>query len=170
LRSLPISGLVLWTSLLLAGACPAQDAPEVTELDPGIERSEIPESETLTGPLAVFVAIEEAWSAEDSEALVEILDPEEKVTIAFEAGGPLGGYFNRDQAFFLFKDMFTYSRTDRFEFQRYWNLESDGRSPYAVALREIRMTDGVEYADQVYISLRLRGEAWYIGEIRSITQ
>ncbi len=170
LRSLPIPCLALLTSFLLPGACPAQDAPEVTELDPGIERSEIPESETLTGPLAVFAAIEEAWSEEDPEALVEILDPEEKVTIAFETGCPLGGYFNRDQAFFLLKDMFTYSRTDRFEFQRYWNLDSDGRSPYAVALREIRMTDGVEHADQVYISLRLRGEAWYIGEIRSINQ
>ncbi len=138
------------------------------DLDSGIERSEIPESETRTGPLAVFAVVEEAWAAEDVEALLELLDPEEKVRLSFERGGPRGGYFNRDQAFFLLTDMFEFIRTDRFEFEKFWNLDSEGRFPYAVAVREFRMNDGVSHEDRVYLSLRMRDGAWYVGEIRSI--
>jgi hypothetical protein len=161
--------LALALALLLPAAAAAADPPEAgSTLDPGIERSEIPPHQELTGPLAVFAAIEEAWAAEDPDALVEILDPEEKVSFSFTKGGPRGGYFNRDQAYYLLKDMFTYTCTDRFEFSKYWNLDSDGRSPYAVAAREFEMNDGVPHVDEVYISLRKRGEAWYIGEIRSL--
>jgi hypothetical protein len=37
-----------------------------------------------------------------------------------------------------------------------------------VAVHEFRMNDGATHTDQVYLSLRLRGETWYVGEIRSI--
>jgi hypothetical protein len=64
--------------------------------------------------------------------------------------------------------MFVYARTDRFEFEKYWNLDAEGRSPYAVAVREFRLNDGARHEDRVYLSLRRRGDAWWVGEIRTI--
>jgi hypothetical protein len=143
-------------------------ADEPSELDPGIPRAEIPQVDAPTGPLAVFAEIERVWVECDPEALTALLDPVEKVSLSFTDGGPRGGYFNRDQAFFLLKDLLEFNRTDRFEFQKYWNLQSEGRAPYAVAVREFRMNDGARHTDQVYISLRRRGDDWFVGEIRSI--
>ena len=139
-----------------------------SDLDPGLLRSEIPREKAKAGPLAIFAAVEKAWQEEDARALVETLDPKEKVGLSFTNAGPRGGYFNRDQAFFLLKDLLEFTRTERFEFQKYWNLDSEGRSPYAVAIREFRMNDGTPHTDRVYISLRKREGAWYVGEIRSI--
>jgi hypothetical protein len=138
------------------------------ELSSGISREELAPSPDAAGPLSVFASVEKAWAAGDADALVQLLDPEEKVRIAFAKGGPCGGYFNRDQAYFLLKDMLEFTKTDRFTFQKYWNLDSSGKSPYAVAIREFRMNDGAAHADQVYISLRRRGDQWVVGEIRSL--
>ena len=138
-----------------------------SELDPGVTRSELP-SGVAGGPLAVFAAVEKAWSEEDADALVALLDPEDRVRISMATAGPRGGWFNRDQGFYLLKDMFAFTDTVRFEFERYWNLDSRGRSPYAVAVRELDGSEGGPRTDRVYISLRRRDGAWYIGEIRSI--
>jgi hypothetical protein len=154
--------------LALATASAAPGAAQDSDLDRGIERSELPERVSGSGPLSVFAAFEEAWADGDAKTLVEILDPEGKVSLSFAGGGPRGGWFNRDQAYFLLKDLFEYTRTDRFEFQKYWNLESEGRSPYAVAIREFRMNDEAVHTDDVYVSLRKRGSEWWVGEIRSI--
>jgi hypothetical protein len=154
--------------LVLLLAAPAAAQEPVSDLDPGIERDELPEGWHPTGPLAVFAAIEEAWSDGDVDILVSLLDPEEKVGLSFSKGGPRGGWFNRDQAYFLLKDLLEFSRTEKFAFEKYWNLESNGRSPYAVAVHEFRMNDGATHTDQVYISLRQRDDTWYVGEIRSL--
>ncbi len=148
----------------------AADAPEDSpaDLDPGVARSELPDRPPGAGALRVFADVEAAWTAEDPEALVGLLDPEEKVRLAFERGGPRGGWFNRDQAYYLLKDMFEFLRTDQFRFERYWNLEANGRSPYAVAVREFRMSDGVPRTDQVFISLTKRDGAWTVAEIRTV--
>lgn len=138
-------------------------------LDPGVARAELP-AEAPPGPLAVFAAVEKAWAGEDVPAMVSLLDPDGKVRIAMASAGPRGGWFNRDQAYFLIKDMFEFTTTERFEFERYWNLDSSGRSPYAVAVRELRMEEGSSHTDRVYISLRKRGDDWYVAEIRSIDQ
>ncbi|MBZ0268228.1 hypothetical protein K8I85_08730 [bacterium] len=144
-------------------------APDVDRsLDPGVERSELGTADAPDGPLATFARFEAAWAEADVDALVELLDPQEKIRLSFTKGGPRGGYFNRDQAFFLLKDMFVFAKTDRFEFEKYWNLDSEGRSPYAVAVREYHLNDGVPREDRVYLSLRRRGDAWWVGEIRSI--
>jgi len=169
-EGVPLASRVLAACLVLlafgpASASPGGD-PDSSELDSGVARGEVPE--TPGGPLAVFAAVELAWMESGADALIELLDPEERVSLAFVSGGPRGGWFNRDQAYFLLKDMFEFSSTDRFEFRRYWNLDSQGRSPYAVAERGFRMNDGALHEDQVYISLRRRGDLWYIGEIRSI--
>lgn len=165
-------GIALWLALAwLGGPAPAIAEDPVpagdAELDPGVARDELPLG-TPGGPLAVFAAVEAAWAAEDADALVALLDPEDRVRIAMATAGPRGGWFNRDQAYFLVKDMFAFTDTDRFEFERYWNLDSRGRSPYAVAVRELDGTDAGPRTDRVYISLRKRGSAWFIGEIRSI--
>jgi hypothetical protein len=138
-----------------------------TELDPGIARAELPAG-IPKGPLAVFAAVEKAWAEEDVDAFVRLLDPDGRVHIAMARGGPRGGWFNRDQAYYLIKDMFEFTTTERFEFERYWNLDSSGRSPYAVAVRQLRTDEGGSRADRVYISLRKHGTDWYVGEIRSI--
>lgn len=155
-------------ALLLAVAPSTAGEIDVSDLDRGVERSELPDAEHPDGPLAVFAAIEEAWSEGDAETLMDLLDPEENVSLSFSKGGPRGGRFNRDQAFFLLKDLLEFSRIERFQFEKYWNLEAAGRSPYAVAVHEFRMNDGVSHTDQVYISLRLRDGTWYVGEIRSL--
>jgi hypothetical protein len=152
-------------ALLAASSVSAEN--EVADPDSGVPREEIAET-PAAGPLSVFAEVEEAWRAGDARALTELLDPEDKVGLSFSKGGPRGGWFNRDQAYFLLKDLLEFSRTERFEFETYWNIESSGRSPYAVAVHEFRMNDGATHTDQVYLSLRLRGETWYVGEIRSI--
>jgi hypothetical protein len=154
--------------LLVVSAVVARADEAPSDLDPGIDRADLSSSGASSGSLAVFAAIEKAWIDRDAEALADLLDPDEKVNLSFTDGGPRGGYFNRDQAFFLLKDLLEFNRTSRFEFQKYWNLESEGRSPYAVAVREFRMNDGARHTDQVYISLRRRGADWFVGEIRSI--
>jgi hypothetical protein len=153
----------------LAHAEPLPPPPDSsgTELDPGLSREEA-RDRAPRGPLALFAAVERAWAEEDVDGLVALLDPEDRVRVAMAAAGPRGGWFNRDQAFFLLKDMFAFTATERFEFERYWNLDSRGRSPYAVAIREIRMDEGTSRSDRVYISLRRRGDDWYVGEIRSV--
>lgn len=161
---LPVLAGVL---LLAAAAAPAQDrAQEEHTLDPGVSRSELPE--LPEGPLAVFARVEEAWREGDADALLEFVDPDDKIRLSFTQGGPRGGYFNRDQAYFLLKDMFSFAQTDRFEFEKYWNLDSEGRSPYAIAVREFRMNDGASHEDRVYLSLRRKDDTWWVGEIRSI--
>ena len=166
-----VAGAVL---LLVAAAAHADadaDADTVgVPLDPGVARAELP-LEAPPGPLAVFAAVEKAWAGEDVDSLVALLDPDGRVRIAMASAGPRGGWFNRDQAY-LIKDMFEFTTTERFAFERYWNLDSSGRSPYAVAVRELRMEEGSSHTDRVYISLRKskRGDDWYVAEIRSIDQ
>jgi hypothetical protein len=145
----------------------AQISPDEM-LSPGVTREEVGENPTPDGPLGVFAAVERAWASSNADSLLLMLDPEEKVSLSFAKGGPCGGYFNRDQAYYLLKDMFEYTKIDRFMFQKYWNLDSNGRSPYAVAIREFRMNDGAAHGDQVYISLRRRGPQWVVGEIRTL--
>lgn len=158
----------LFAALAFAAAPGRAQEPADSGLDPGIARDELDENAVPTGPLLVFAAIEEAWGDEDAEALMKLLDPVEKIGLYFSKGGPRGGRFNRDQAYFLLKDLLEFSRTERFQFEKYWNLEEGGRTPYAVAVHEFRMNDGASHTDQVYISLRRRGDSWCVGEIRSI--
>ncbi|GJM44997.1 MAG: hypothetical protein DHS20C21_18390 [Gemmatimonadota bacterium] len=149
------------------GVAPA-GADDARSLERGVSRQELSDRDLPPGPLATFARIEAAWAQADVDALVDLLDPDEKVRLSFTRGGPRGGYFNRDQAYFLLKDMFTFAQTDRFEFEKYWNLDSEGRSPYAVAVREFRLNDGAAHEDRVYLSLRRRNDTWWIGEIRTI--
>lgn len=158
----------LLACLVLPAVPAAAQEPADTGLDPGIARDELDGRSVPSGPLRVFAALETAWIEGDAEALMELLDPVEKVSLSFSKGGLRGGRFNRDQAYFLLKDLLEFSRTERFEFEKYWNLEEGGRTPYAVAVHEFRMNDGASHSDQVYISLRRRDDSWYVGEIRSI--
>jgi hypothetical protein len=164
-----LSRLAALLACLAFPAVPAagQDTGE-SDLDPGIPREELDERAVRSGPLRVFAALEAAWAEGDADALTDLLDPGEKVSRSFSKGGLRGGRFNRDQAYFLLKDLLEFSRTERFEFEKYWNLEEGGRTPYAVAVHEFRMNDGASHRDQVYISLRRRDDSWYVGEIRSI--
>lgn len=152
--------------LLASGALASEDGP--SDLDPGVLRSEIPEESAEAGPLAVFAAFEKAWAESDEEALMETLDPEGRVQLAFTGGGPRGGRFTWEQSYYLLKDLLEFTRTDRFEFEKYWNLDSEGRSPYAVAVREYSMNDGASHTDRVYVSLRRNGSSWFVGEIRTV--
>ena len=165
LLSLAVASGVAW-----ADATPASGPDSAgAELDPGVARAELPAG-VPRGPMTVFAAVEKAWAEENVDAFVHLLDPDGRVRIAMASGGPRGGWFNRDQAYYLIKDMFAFTATTRFEFERYWNLDSSGRSPYAVAVRELRSDDGSTRADRVYISLRKHGDDWFVGEIRSIDQ
>ena len=147
---------------------PAAASPEdVADLEQGIGREEASRV-PAGGPLEVFAAVESAWAEGDAQALMEMLDPREKIGLSFRDGGPRGGWFNRDQAFFLLKDQLEYTRAERFEFEKYWNLDAEGRSPYAVAVHSFRRHGGTVHTDRIYISLRRRDDQWFVGEIRSL--
>ncbi|MDP6529740.1 MAG: hypothetical protein QGI43_08640, partial [Gemmatimonadota bacterium] len=125
---IPLLATVL--CLLPGVAAPGSFQDGESVLDAGIDREDLGTATlSKTGPLSVFASVEEAWERADADALVELLDERDRVTISFIHGGGRGGSFNRDQAYFLLHDAFRFSRVERFEFRRYWNLGDDGRSP-----------------------------------------
>ena len=69
--------------------------------------------------------------------------------------------------------MFEFTTTERFAFERYWNLDSSGRSPYAVAVRELGWRRLLAHGSRLTsrCARAKRGDDWYTSaEIRSIDQ
>jgi hypothetical protein len=120
------------------------------------------------GPIGVFAEIEEGWKNETVEKILQHFG-KGKVGISIAGLGPAGGAFSKNQSHYLFKDLFKYTITEKFEFVQYRNV-SDGRvKVYAVAERSYkRNDDGRLFEDKIYVSLELEDDRWVIGEIKSI--
>lgn len=119
------------------------------------------------GPIGVFADIEEGWKKEKLGLILRHYG-RGKVAISID-GGPTGGAFSKNQSHYLFKDLFKYTITKKFEFVQYRNV-SDGRGKvYAVAVRSYkRNDDGRLFEDKIYVSLQIENDAWVISEIKSI--
>jgi hypothetical protein len=127
-----------------------------------------PDAEAQSGPILVFADIEAGWNKEQVEQILQHYG-KGKVAIAIEGSGPTGGKFSRNQSYYLLKDLFTYTITEKFEFVQYRHV-TDGRDDvYAVAERKYkRNDDGRTFKDKIYVSLHLEDDRWVISEIKSI--
>jgi hypothetical protein len=125
------------------------------------------ETDTL-GPIGVFADIEEGWKKENVQQILRHYG-KGKVAIAIEGIGPTGGAFSKNQSHYLFKDLFKYTITTRFEFVQYRNVSDDRAQVYAVAERKYkRNDDGRLFEDKIYVSLQLENDLWVISEIKSV--
>jgi hypothetical protein len=119
-------------------------------------------------PLSVFADIEKGWKNRRVDAILRHFG-KGKVAIAISGFGPSGGYFSKSQSFYLFKDLFKYTITRKFEFTQYRNMRNGGRKVYAVAIRHYqRRDDGRVFKDKIYVSLQREGNRWVISEIKSV--
>jgi len=120
------------------------------------------------GPIGVFADIEVAWRKENVQKILRHYG-KSKVGISIEGSGPTGGTFSRNQSYYLLKDLFKYTITEKFEFVHYRNISEDEDKVYAVAEREYkRNDDGRLFKDKIYVSLHLEADRWVIDEIKSI--
>lgn len=124
--------------------------------------------EDKLGPIGVFADIEEAWN-EENVGLITRHFGGKKVAISIEGIGPVGGAFSRNQSHYLFKDLFEYTITEKFEFFQYRNVTDGKIEVYAVAERSYkRNDDGRLFKDKIYVSLHQEDERWVISEIKSV--
>ena len=134
-------------------------------VDPGRQASQKPDT---LGPMGVFADIETAWKKEKVDQILRHFG-KGKVAIAIDGTGPVGGAFSKDQSHYLFKDLFKYTITTRFEFVQYRNVSDDPDQVYAVAERAYkRNDDGRLFEDKIYVSLHLEDDTWVIAEIKSV--
>lgn len=137
----------------------------VKSVGPAVSVSE--EADTL-GPIGVFADIEEGWKQEDVDQILRHYGAG-KVAIAIEGIGPTGGEFSKNQSLYIFKDLFKYTITTRFQFVQYRNVSDDRERVYAVAERTYkRNDDGRVFEDKIYVSLELEDDFWVISEIKSV--
>jgi hypothetical protein len=119
--------LSLPAALLIAGTA-ISSRPEEVSLPPA------PES-----PLAVIAALEKAWRAGDSEAVLACVSAD-AVELALDREGPPGGRFARAQAEFLIRDLLHYGETVEFKVTAFeWKAEA---LPQARAAWVHRMASG----------------------------
>lgn len=120
------------------------------------------------GPIGVFADIEDGWRSGSVQEILRHFG-RGKVAISIEGIGPTSGSFSKSQSHYLFKDLFKYTITERFEFVQYRNV-SDGRAKvYAVAERSFkRNDDGRLIKDKIYVSLHVEDDRWVITEIKSV--
>ena len=132
------------------------------------EVKKAPDAQAQSGPILVFADIETGWNKEQVEQILQHYG-KGKVAIAIEGSGPTGGKFSRNQSYYLLKDLFTYTITEKFQFVQYRHV-SDGRDDvYAVAERKYkRNDDGRTFKDKIYVSLHLEDDRWVISEIKSV--
>jgi len=134
----------------------------------GTEAKKAPAGEAQSGPILVFADIETGWNTQQVEQILRHYG-KGKVAIAIEGSGPTGGKFSRNQSYYLLKDLFTYTITEKFEFVQYRHGSDEHDDVYAVAEREYkRRDDGRTFKDKIYVSLHLEDGRWVISEIKSI--
>lgn len=163
-----------------AGSAPAavaearKIAPPPTEAASQQEEApdEREERSQSRGPMDVFADIERGWKAGSVDPILRHFGSR-KVAISIQGTGPSGGTFSRSQSYYLFKDLFRYTLTRKFEFVQYRRPSEEGNETFAVAERHYQKSDdGRLFKDKVYVSLHLERdgeeERWVIDEIKSI--
>ena len=142
----------------------SEQVKEVTDS----EAKPVPVSADSIGPIGVFADIEAGWKKENVRQILRHYG-NGKVAIAIEGSGPTGGTFSSNQSYYLLKDLFKYTITEKFEFVQYRNVSDGQREVYAVAERHYkRNDDGRLFKDKIYVSLHQEEKRWVIDEIKSI--
>jgi hypothetical protein len=119
-------------------------------------------------PLAIFADIEAGWRNAKVDNVLRHFG-KAKVAISIGGAGPSGGYFSKNQSYYLFKDLFKYTITKKFEFTQFRNMQKGEQKVYAVATRLYkRRDDGRLFKDKIYVSLRQEDDRWVISEIKSV--
>jgi len=126
---------------------------------------EAPQKSKIT-PEKVFDDVEEGWQSETVELITKHISDNHKVYVSFEKDGPKPGYYSKDQVYYLFKDIFKNTITEKFEFTKY---DISASEPYAVAERHYKLNaDGVLNKDKIYVSLIKDSKCWVLNKIRSL--
>lgn len=166
---------ILSTALVLAilasasNLCPAQTSKSRFPAPAAkTHPAESGETNAAEVPFSVFADIEQGWRAGSIDGILGHFG-KGKVALSISGAGPKGGYFSKNQSFYLFKDLFKYTITKKFEFVQYRNIHDGDRRVYAVAERHYkRRDDGRLYQDKIYVSLQRENERWVISEIKSV--
>ncbi|MFH1755923.1 MAG: hypothetical protein ABIA59_09490 [Candidatus Latescibacterota bacterium] len=149
---------------------PPTDRPLIVNSEPA-KRPNTPAAEMRrdgSSPLDVFADIESGWKHENVDALLQHFG-KGKASISIGGIGLAGGRFSKSQSFYLLKDLFKYTLTQKFEFVQFRNMDSGNRRVYAVAERYYKRTDdGRLFKDKIYVALSLEEDRWVISEIKSI--
>jgi hypothetical protein len=159
---------VLLILLSVPHPCPGQSAapknPAAGKARP-VDRGKESAAEV---PLSIFADIERGWRGGNIDGILGHYG-KSKVALSISGAGPKGGYFSKNQSYYLFKDLFKYTITKKFEFTQYRNIHDGDRKVYAVAERQYkRKDDGRLYQDKIYVSLQRENERWVISEIKSV--
>lgn len=178
----PILGIVV-VSLILTGHSlvivgPSVAKPPVVRSKPekeqkskestDAEAQKASPKEDKLGPIGVFADIEEGWKRENVGLITQHFGGK-KVAISIDGIGPAGGSFSRSQSHYLFKDLFEYTITEKFQFVQYRNVTDGKVEVYAVAERSYkRNDDGRLFRDKIYVSLQQEDNRWVISEIKSV--
>jgi hypothetical protein len=126
----------------------------------------------VTGPMAVFDDIENAWRAGSVDPILRHFGSR-KVALSIDGTAAPGGSFSRNQSYYVFKDLFRLTVTRKFEFVQFRQLSEAGSESFAIAERHYqRRDDGRLVKDKVYVSLHPERdgdrERWVVDEIKSI--
>jgi len=118
--------------------------------------------------MSVFSDIEKGWKSQSVDLILKHY-PKGKVAIVVDGSGPSGGKYSRSQSYYLFKDLFKYTITRKFEFVQFRKPEDESTTSFAVAERQYqRNDDGRLFKDKIYVSLQLEDGQWVVSEIKSI--
>jgi hypothetical protein len=164
-------------SVFSVGAQPVSDVPVVrtqkkskgeVPAESKKKKLQVSSKKDNLAPMAIFADIESGWKKEAVASITKHFGAS-KVAIAIEGIGPAGGVFSRDQSHYLFKDLFKFTITEKFEFVQYRNV-SDGKiKVYAVAERSYKRNgDGRLFKDKIYVSLHMEEDRWVLSEIKSV--
>jgi hypothetical protein len=171
--------IALWVGLHAGWVCAAADSPAAgrsggprvvsqDSKDSDEPAKPVPDHGDTLGPIGVFADIESAWKKGNVSQILRHYG-KGKVAIAIEGIGPSGGSFSKNQSHYLFKDLFKYTITKKFEFVQYRYASDDRSKVFAVAERTYkRNDDGRLFEDKIYVSLQLEDDLWVISEVKSV--
>jgi hypothetical protein len=165
LLTLLITMFSLWPNAVCHGQSPRSAQPPRVQDSPRPSTEKDDDSDV---PLSIFADIERGWRSGKEEIILSHFG-QGKVAISISGTGPKGGYFSKSQSHYLFKDLFKYTITKKFEFTQYRNIHDGNRKVFAVAERQYkRRDDGRLFKDKIYVSLHRENKRWVISEIKSI--
>jgi hypothetical protein len=158
-------------ALVGVGLVPAQP-PEPT-VKPGSE-AESPAKDPEQTPQQVeadaheiFAAIADAWSAEDHEALADLVAAD-GVQIAIAPQRGRENHYSPNQAFYFFKNLFQSASTDSFRFRRLQD-EKPGGLVHGLADWLFRKTGTkTPTSERLIFSLSHTSTGWGLAEVRAI--
>ncbi|UCE18108.1 MAG: DUF4783 domain-containing protein [Gemmatimonadota bacterium] len=134
----------------------------------GRNATDVSPSKKPQTPKEVFNDIRRAWQGADVQKLMDYLG-DVKTIISFENEGLESGLYSRNQAYYLFENLFQNTKTNDFTFVKIIEVQERNTNPHAFANRTyMRLRDGSQLSDQIYIALTMVNNRWFITHIMSL--